>query len=80
MAMDGKFLDVETLTPEQKINLAHALVQYHPYPWFMFGDRFLFSVSSKVPMDKAEMGIISACFNECANKLRSYYEYMGKSI
>lgn len=77
---DIELLDVENLLIEEKERLEKVLFTVRPMPFFMFYDRFLFSLHCKKNPDKTELAIIVTCLKECAQKLRAYYDYAGKKV
>lgn len=79
MITETEFLDVESLNHEDKERLEKCLFTYKPNPCFLFADKFLFTVSSKHPLDKTEKAIIESCFADCAKKLKAYWFYVGKT-
>lgn len=79
--MDIEFVDVDHLDSDQKAKLERALFTWKPRPCFMFRDRFLFSILAKTDdVDDTELKIIEHCLNECATRLRAYYQYASIPI
>lgn len=70
-------LDVEN---KDKARLVQCLSTYRKLPFFMFGDKFLFSINCKTFPNETECRIIEDSLVKCAKKLREYYEYEGIEI